>query len=779
MIQAGLKSQAGSELSTLPREIQLDAASPLDRHAMESRNTKIDAGRNLERRKTRKGTRSCWQCKRRKVKCVYARPGDDVCIGCARRCVDCVGQEFPEQGPRPSSKPRLVGDRIGRLESMIQQLADQVGGHVASSKSLSTPGNNALPVFRTMMLSTHQTLSQTLLAVYPSASDLSIICRSGGILALYATQTFMSPSHLLEKRVAFEAERLWGPHQQREQYNAETHPVLIARQMLLLACVLQHLHSVGSARSSGRSDYRQLGELSQPPRALARRVAEPAMTLVAAHDRFTSDTIEGLECLWFETLYHERNGNPRQSWLATRRAISAAHLVGLGGRRHTPITLPKSILHRPDGAAADLRQIWLRLVYKELELCLASGLPPSASYPEDALTYVADSVSAKDDRIDTSKLERQHVAIASHLIERTQCDSDFEDLDATRRIHDELEDAKTSMPSEWWHIPSLPRDETGDDKHLFETTIKLRAQIIHSYLVLLANLPHFLQRICSETDIPITTIDAHYHHQNHDHHHEYYRNCRLVSSRSICIEASRDLLRRFIHLRTCERTAGYFRLLNHYAGPAAATLLLTGLLDGRQAIPTSKKSLGDRDHQRHLSDRALVSEAIERMRLEGEDEEEDGGDDDMYFHHSSGAGANSDMRDVLLRLLALKAGAGAVVLTYRKPGEAFSRIGNAVPVDEDQDELVLPFPFAGNISIAPQAARHRSAVSENRQRLSRTMNYFPVVLDEKEAPQSSVGDIDEDEEGDDDEANLTKAMELRRKVIWPASLYMCMMRPVR
>jgi hypothetical protein len=46
-----------------------------------------------KRRKVRKGTRSCWECRRRKVKCIFTMPQDTKCTVCTRRHTTCIGQE--------------------------------------------------------------------------------------------------------------------------------------------------------------------------------------------------------------------------------------------------------------------------------------------------------------------------------------------------------------------------------------------------------------------------------------------------------------------------------------------------------------------------------------------------------------------------------------------------------------------------------------------------------------------------------------------------------------
>lgn len=742
---------------------------------MASRNTRIDAGRNTKKRKTRKGTRSCWACKRRKVKCTYATPTDDVCIGCARRCLDCVGQEFPEQDPGPSPKGRLVGDRISRLESMIQQLAEQVGGQVPSSSSPSTLAGISTPMPPPVTCSEHQALSQTLLAAYPSPSDIRIIRSTGENLAIYLAREYVTPFHRLARDVAVESERLWAARQQQPQDTEETHPVLIAQKMLLLACVLRHLHAERSAmRSSSsssrsRSNFRKLDKLSRPPRVLATRLAEAATTLVTAHDSFTSDTLEGLQCLWLEVLYHEHNGKPRQSWLTCRRAISAAQLMGSRGPGRTPTSQPESTLQRSDSEASDVQKIWLRLVRSELALCLVLGMQPSASLPHDISPSVAHSAITEDDATNTSKLAERHAAIASRLIERSERDPDSEDLDVALQIRTALEDAATAMPSGWWLMPNLADhtwDQADNDKHLFKSMMKLRAQIFHSYLLLLAHLPFMLQAICSKPTN--ATPDWHIDHHDHD------RNRLFAKSHKICIEASRDLLRRFIRLRSHERTAGSFRLLDHYAWEAAATLLLAHLLDGRQMMTTTTESLGDPEHQQRLSDRAMASEAIDRMLPAGEDneqeDEEDGRDGGMYYRRSSGDSVGGD---VLSRLLELEAGGHALVMTYRKPGWTFLGSNSGFPVGEGQDTLVLQFPSVGHVSISPIVQNERAVP------FSGAMGCFPVILDNEAGLRSFVGEVrDEDEEYDEDEATLATAMKLRRSAKWPMAPYMCMLRPV-
>lgn len=63
----------------------------------------------LKRRKIRKGTQSCWECKRRKIRCTFASPNESVCDGCRSRKVNCISQHF-EYGLETVGRGGKTGD---------------------------------------------------------------------------------------------------------------------------------------------------------------------------------------------------------------------------------------------------------------------------------------------------------------------------------------------------------------------------------------------------------------------------------------------------------------------------------------------------------------------------------------------------------------------------------------------------------------------------------------------------------------------------------------------
>ena len=75
-----------------------------------------------KRRKVRKGTQSCWECKRRKIRCTFTAPTEAVCDGCKSRRTKCTKQEFQEDVVLAGKKV----DRVSRVEILVEQLLQRV-----------------------------------------------------------------------------------------------------------------------------------------------------------------------------------------------------------------------------------------------------------------------------------------------------------------------------------------------------------------------------------------------------------------------------------------------------------------------------------------------------------------------------------------------------------------------------------------------------------------------------------------------------------------------------
>jgi hypothetical protein len=91
---------------------------------------------DAKRRKLRKGTRSCWECKHRKVRCTFASATDATCITCRRRGARCLGQELPEEVGRIEDG----AGRISRVEALLENLVKKIDHNVAKDRRQSTSG---------------------------------------------------------------------------------------------------------------------------------------------------------------------------------------------------------------------------------------------------------------------------------------------------------------------------------------------------------------------------------------------------------------------------------------------------------------------------------------------------------------------------------------------------------------------------------------------------------------------------------------------------------------
>jgi hypothetical protein len=202
------------------------------------------------RNKIRKGVHSCQECRRRKVRCIFASTRDTVCITCTRRGSTCQSQANSDDAQ--SDRVLLTGNNgnASRLETST--------GHGASPNDSSTSASlNASPAWHGLQspsLSSDTTTSPTngvaqavhakantvsavredLLLSLPSTTDIRILLRN-----TKNNSVFCSQNHTRNHCASDES------HEEtvstKDLLNPEHHPVLLARQTLQLATSLQHI----------------------------------------------------------------------------------------------------------------------------------------------------------------------------------------------------------------------------------------------------------------------------------------------------------------------------------------------------------------------------------------------------------------------------------------------------------------------------------------------------------------------------------------------------------
>ena len=95
------------------------------------------------RKKMRKGTKSCLECRRRKIKCTFEPGSTAVCKECYARGSTCIDQEHGDlQAVNPvaaTDQTYSLRERVTQLEGLVKEVLNRLpyGGDGSSSASSS------------------------------------------------------------------------------------------------------------------------------------------------------------------------------------------------------------------------------------------------------------------------------------------------------------------------------------------------------------------------------------------------------------------------------------------------------------------------------------------------------------------------------------------------------------------------------------------------------------------------------------------------------------------
>jgi hypothetical protein len=328
---------------------------------------------------------------------------------------------------------------------------------------------------------------------------------------------------------------------------------------LYLAVGIQQLHP-------STFDFQSLNLGKSPCEAMAEYI-HTASDFTTTQSRYL-DSIEALECFMLEGYFHLNNGNLRRAWLLFRRAIGLGQLMGIH-RGRTGTFKRLDFQHEPDAAF-----MWYRVIYADRFLALQLGLP--MSYAHDS-SFASEEILKMESPI--SRLERIHCVISGRIIERNENTVD-DGFATTQSIDSYLQKAAKSMPAKWW-LTSKNHDSTPEK---LEDLMRVIIQIMHFNLLVVLHLPYMI-RISSER--------------------------RYDYSKIACINNSRELLTRYVKLRSFHKITFCSRSIDFSAFTGCLTLLLAHLDSHR-----SNNGMDDfLAHQRD-SDRVMVEEAIKLLLLD-------------------------------------------------------------------------------------------------------------------------------------------------------------------
>jgi len=430
------------------------------------------------------------------------------------------------------------------------------------------PDTAAPPVQSRRVAGKYEELSRALTAAWPSQRDIDLICTLPVGLSAHLHSGICTP---------YSSSQGWQPPSPREMLQLPppgSHPVLIARKLLVLGTFLQ-----GVAPSS----FRDLADGGASYRDIMSHSVDTAIRLVTTNEDLTS-SVEGIECIMIEAMYQNYAGNLHRAWLASRRATTVAQMMAL----HRGLNSPSlKILESETRAAFNPDQICFRLVEMDRYLSLMLGLPWTSLESRFATPKALEGCQPID------RMQRIHCAMADRILRRNETD-----LSETHEIDALLQKAAAEMPPQWWLIPNPSVSNDGGTEILHET-MRLMDQLSHYHLLLRLHLPYMLP----------SSSDGRYDH-----------------SKITAVNVSREMLARYVAFRTTN-PAHYYCRGTDFLAFIATTMLCLAHLDShgqRQGLArTSGPSSGfdflahSRPGDRGIMERTL--DIIESMAHAGTD----------------------------------------------------------------------------------------------------------------------------------------------------------------
>ncbi|KAM0328164.1 hypothetical protein ACHAQA_005571 [Verticillium albo-atrum] len=326
------------------------------------------------------------------------------------------------------------------------------------------------------------------------------------------------------------------------------------------------------------------------------RVIETAVSLVATNDELTG-SLEGIECITLESLYHDNVGNLRRAWLAIRRAVAVAQMMGLHRGDTGNMSLLK-ILEPETRTRIDPEYMWFRLVQSDRYFSLMLGLPHSSPESVFATPQILERCTPVE------RMRRLNSVAAERILQRNHEDNG-DGLATTHEIDQLLQKSSANMPSQWWlsggeariYTPS-PEDEVDAGKRMLQETARITDQLAHYQLLVQLHLPYLLRSPAQRK-------------------YDY--------SKMTAVHASRELLRRFLAFRAISPVGSYCRGFDFNAFIATSTLCLAHMEARRHARAEGAAQGGSvldfLAHQRS-ADRGMMERAVEclnRMAVESAD----------------------------------------------------------------------------------------------------------------------------------------------------------------
>ncbi|KAF2112471.1 hypothetical protein BDV96DRAFT_614309 [Lophiotrema nucula] len=522
------------------------------------------------RKKMRKGTHSCFECRRRKIRCIYPPDNQNVCSECFARGSRCVDQEHADPEVIVDHRKNLR-ERVSRLEALIENLLEEkTEKSVAdtTTSSSKTPNLITRDTFPPTPLSSEGSLFQ------PPRAPASDRGHHVPILSVFEDalndaeermKAQMGPSRKPSSPHAQTEERFTITHKNPDDMMDETSVGFQAKRdrakqgLLAMLPPAEKLNQILNSNTewwevwrkkcSGTSNGQSLPQFAA--RALAENNIGAIGTVILsvgvcadddnvdkyidAVDRWVlSDdeyaaTLEGMECLILKAKWYADVGQPRRAWIAHRKGLMYAQLMGL---------------HRKRTSSAAHESIWWSLYHGDRFLSLLLGLPYGVLDTHCDLTLPEMPGEFMAPLIFMNRIS----ILAGKVIDRNQGIAE-QSFAWALQLDQELEDLYKKLDPRWLEITELLSDPESNAADLRE---RLMGQMVYHQIRVYLHLPFMLKS---------------------------QSNSRFTYSRTACLNGSRAVLKLYQALRAGQTQPLYECKAVDFIGFTAAVLIMLGLFN--------------------------------------------------------------------------------------------------------------------------------------------------------------------------------------------------------
>ena len=496
----------------------------------------------------RKGTRSCRECRRRKIKCHWESASATVCKDCNQHNRNCVSQGYVANGDRNGKSGRHIQVKIERLAPIVERLAkqpqdhstiDEVHSHVQDLDALDGQASESGPIYT---LFNNEVLRQPDRSRGPHLNNTTTVSFGGRQLSdLEKLQSTIAhePNILDVVEVSKDwwiswRDQAWvlrangTPQSARSfvQSRFESQdPVTYATGLMCVAMALQHI------RPAKDDITLKLTTNTTTTILLESIVAVVDQVILTKNQQNATVILVALQ----RAKIHAESSQLRKSWLRIRQALELAKELQYTNGSDTS---QDEIMER---------QRWIGHIYEmDNSISMILGFPHATD--SDFTDSLALSVLVRGEGDVNMKMRalRRVVALAAARINDRNGSNWTEASGLTDSIQRTLNLAASAMPLEWWNVDSITYSTQRKD-----TFEHLMAQVWFWQIQSFLHLPSML--------------DAD---RNPDHD----------ISRDLCLQGCRNMLQVFCCLRGDPGLSIYMCSCEDFQAVLAACMLLVGVL---------------------------------------------------------------------------------------------------------------------------------------------------------------------------------------------------------